>query len=146
MNADEEKSALLTGGALSVPLEMIQFAMSRSSGPGGQNVNKVNTRVELRLLVSAIRGGSPPMFQRLRMLAGKKITAGGELRIVSQETRSQEANREIVVAMLRQLLEDASKIPRKRHATRPTRGSQRRRVEAKKRRSDIKALRHSRDE
>ncbi len=135
----------ITGGVMRIPLEAIQFTMSRSSGPGGQNVNKVSTRVELRVPIGAIENGSPAMMQRLRALAGKKITASGELRIVSQETRSQETNREVAIAILRQLLEEASRLPRKRRPTRPTRSSQRRRVEAKKRRGEIKSLRRKQD-
>ncbi len=125
-------------GALSFPAEAMSFAMSRSSGPGGQNVNKLNTRVEVRLPLAAISGLSDVVGQRLRMLAGKRLTAAGELRMVCQQTRSQEANRQTATQMLLSLLDEATRVPRKRRATRPTRSSQRRRIEAKKRRGSVK--------
>lgn len=140
----DETPDILMAGVLRVPMEAISFAMSRSSGPGGQNVNKVNTRVELRLPLSAIANLSEPILQRLRMLAGKKLIAAGELRLVCQETRSQEANRAASLEMLRVLLEEASKLPKPRRATRPTRGSKRRRIEGKKHQSATKAGRSHR--
>ena len=146
MSTDAGKPPLVVGGALSVLAEALVFTASRSSGPGGQNVNKVNSRVELRLAIDVIEGFTPPIRQRFYMLAGKKISAAGELRIVSQETRSQENNREIVVEMLRQLFEEASRLPIKRRATKPSRGSQRRRMATKKHRGDIKQQRRSSSE
>ena len=143
MSTEPGKPPVVAGGALSVPVEAIEFAVSRSSGPGGQNVNKVNTRVELRLAVALIAGFTPPIWHRFHMLAGKKISGAGELRIVSQESRSQETNREIVTEMLRELFEEASRLPIKRRATRPSRGSERRRKAGKMHRGDIKQQRRS---
>ena len=125
-------------GTLWVPLSAIHTSVSRSSGPGGQNVNKQNTRIELRLPLSAIAGLTGPVEQRLRMLAGKRISGSDELRIVSQQTRSLDQNRDIAIEQLRLLLKEASRLPRKRHATMPTRSSRRRRMESKRRRSQLK--------
>lgn len=141
MSESEGQPPLLRGGRLSVALDAIRFAVSRSSGPGGQNVNKQNTRIELRVALSAIQGLTPPLLQKLLSLAGKRVVGGEELRLVSQETRSQEQNRAIAMEQLVNLLTAASHIPRTRYATRPTRASRRRRVEAKKRRGETKAQR-----
>jgi ribosome-associated protein len=124
-----------------VPLSAIATSVSRSSGPGGQNVNKQNTRIELRISLSAIQGLTDATEQRLRMLAGKRLSTSGELRMVSQQTRSLETNREIAIEQLRLLLEEACHLPRIRHATKPTRGSRRRRLDAKRRRGEVKASR-----
>lgn len=133
----------IRAGRLRVLLCAIDTAVSRSSGPGGQNVNKQNTRIELRVALAAIEGLTEAVEQRLRMLAGKRLSTSDELRIVSQQTRSLEQNRAIAIERLRLLLEEASRLPRTRHATRPTRGSRRRRLEAKQRRGAVKATRQS---
>jgi len=116
----------------------ITFAVSRSSGPGGQNVNKVNTRVELRLPLAAVTGLSPEQFARLRTLLGRRLSGAGELRLVSQESRSQELNRRAAVEQLASLIAAAWQLPAKRRKTRPSRNAHRRRVEDKRRRSQTK--------
>jgi ribosome-associated protein len=141
--SDQPVEGDIRGGVLSVPLDAVSFSVSRSSGPGGQNVNKVNTRIELRVALSSIQGLSESILQRLRMLAGKKLTAGGELRIVCQQTRSLETNRQDAIALLQAMLTEASRIPKKRHATKPSRGSKRRRLENKKRRGEVKTGRRT---
>ncbi len=141
MNDEITQPDAIHAGRLRVLLSAIHAAVSRSSGPGGQNVNKQNTRVELRVALAAIEGLTDPVLQRLRMLAGKRLSGSDELRIVSQQTRSLEQNRAIAVEQLRLLLEEASRLPRKRHATRPTRASRRRRLEAKHHRGEVKATR-----
>ena len=140
-----EPPSEIRGGVMTVPLSAISIAVSRSSGPGGQNVNKQNTRVELHVSLSAITGGTPEMHQRLRAMAGKRASNAGELRLVSQQTRSLEQNREIALFQLRTLLEEASKVPRKRRPTKPSKGAKRRRLENKKRRGEIKRSRSSAD-
>ena len=141
MNYDPIQPDAIRGGRLHVLRSAIQTAVSRSSGPGGQNVNKQNTRIELRVALSAIEGLTDAIEQRLRMLAGKRLSVADELRIVSQQTRSLEQNRAIAMEQLRLLLEEASRLPRKRHATGPTRASRRRRLQAKHHRGEVKATR-----
>jgi ribosome-associated protein len=141
VNDEMAQTHTICSGTLRVPLSAVHTAVSRSSGPGGQNVNKQNTRIELRVALAAIEGLTDPVEQRLRMLAGKRISGSHELRIVSQQTRSLEQNRDIAIEQLRMLLEQASHLPRKRHATRPTRASRRRRIEAKRRRGEVKVTR-----
>ena len=117
----------------------MRFTFVRSSGPGGQNVNKLNTKAELWVPLSAIRGLHPEALQRLIHLGGKRITRENELHLTAETARTQEGNRAVVLEKLRQLLEKAKHRPRPRRATRPSRASKQRRLEQKKRRSEIKA-------
>jgi len=119
----------------------LEFQASRSSGPGGQNVNKVNTRVELRFNISASVLLSDYQKQiLLKKLAGK-LTVDGVLIIASQEERSQLRNKEIAAAKLYQLLEKALKPVKKRKATRPTRASVEKRIQTKKKLAEKKSRR-----
>ncbi len=112
----------------------------RSSGPGGQNVNKVSTAVELRFDVSA---SSLPaeVKDRLVALAGKRMTAGHVLVIDSREHRTQAQNRDAARARLVALVQQAAVRPRRRTATRPAAGSREKRLSEKKRRGQVKGLR-----
>ena len=112
-----------------------------SSGPGGQNVNKVSTAVELRFEAARSPNLSPYVKTRLKVLAGRKWTKDGALIITAEKHRSQAMNRELATTKLVELIKKATDRPKYRVKTRPTLASKRRRLNGKKQRSQIKYLR-----
>ena len=121
-------------------LDLVEESFIAASGPGGQNVNKVATAVQLRLDVFALRL-EPAVFQRLKNLAGSRMTASGEIVLTARKYRTQEANREDARARLAELIEQALVEPKKRAKTRLNRVGKVERLKSKKARGTVKANR-----
>jgi ribosome-associated protein len=121
-------------------LEQVEESFIAASGPGGQNVNKVATAVQVRLDVFALRL-EPAVFQRLKALAGSRMTAKGEIVLTARKFRTQEANREDARARLAELIGQALIEPKKRARTRLNRVGKEQRIKSKKARGTVKANR-----
>ena len=124
----------------------IQEEFIRSSGPGGQNVNKVASAVQLRFNVAQSPSLPEDIKQRLLKLAGKRVNAGGILIIEAKRQRTQSQNRDDAMDRLVALIKKATELPKPRVKSRPTRASKERRLEGKRQRSKIKRLRGERPE
>ena len=123
-----------------IPESAITEKFLAGTGPGGQNVNKVATAVQLRLDSYALRL-SPPVFARFKQLAGTRLTAKGELVFTARKFRTQEANRADARARLNELVDAALVRPEKRIKTKPSKAARARRVDGKKARSAVKSMR-----
>ena len=126
---------------IEIPATALEYKFIRSSGPGGQNVNKVASAVQLRLNLGAWPQLDERIKRRLRTLAGRRLTDNDELVITAQQFRTQEQNKRDALERLTGLVEQASIIPKTRRATKPTRASKERRLQGKQRRSDVKQAR-----
>jgi ribosome-associated protein len=138
--------ALEVNDAIAIPLDEFQFETSRSGGPGGQNVNKVNSKVQLRWTPSTSPSLPDAVKARLLLNVANRLTREGELLIASTRTRDQGQNVEDCLDKLRNMILVALNPPKPRRATRPTLASKKRRVEAKQRRSDVKRGRQTPDQ
>ena len=126
---------------LSIDEKEIVETFQRASGPGGQNVNKVSSAVQLRFDVDHSPNLPPDVAKRLKKLGGRRLTNEGVLVLNAQRFRTQERNRADALERLIELIREACIRPVLRRATRPTLGSQRRRLDEKKIRSNVKSLR-----
>ncbi len=124
--------------AIARALSLVSESFVAASGPGGQNVNKVATAVQLRLDIYALRL-PVPVFQRFKQLAGSRMTAKGELLLIAQRHRTQEANRTDARDRLAELIEEAFKLPEPRAKSRLNRVGKTARLEGKKLRGAVKA-------
>ena len=125
--------------------DALRIQFSRSSGPGGQNVNKLSTKAELWLPLVAIEGMTQAAIDRLRAMAGRRITTAGEIHLVSETERAQEGNKAAILQRLREMIVAAKVEPKVRKKRKVSRAAKAKRLDAKKRRSDMKKLRRSFD-
>ncbi|MBW4050323.1 MAG: aminoacyl-tRNA hydrolase [Proteobacteria bacterium] len=128
-------------GSLSLPDRDFAWSFVRGSGPGGQNVNKVATTAQLRFDLAGTEALAPSVKERLRSLAGRRVSEDGALLIIARNHRTQEANRREALERLSDLLRRALVAPKARKATRPSRASKQRRLERKTQRQGTKRLR-----
>lgn len=128
---------------LSIDENELDYEFARSSGPGGQNVNKVETKVTLKLDIAASRSLTDLQKTRILENLASRITKDGVLRVTSQRHRTREANRHAAIARFIELMDDALAVRTERRPTKVSRAAKRRRIDEKKRRSHKKAMRRS---
>ena len=129
-----------------VPAQALSMTAVRAGGPGGQNVNKVASKVELRVDLSLIEGLDEASLTRLHILVRNRLDAAGRLLVTSQKTRDQAKNLSDAMEKVRELVATAMVAPKPRKKTRPSRGAVRRRIEDKRKNSDRKRARTQRDD
>ena len=125
------------------PESAVRIAFSRSGGPGGQHVNKTNSKAEVWIRLDAIVGLHPEAMERLKAMAGRKVTDAGELHVIAETSRSQHQNRDDALLRVRELIVQAMVRPKVRRKRKVSKAAKARRVDAKKRRGDIKSTRRS---
>jgi len=140
-NSTSERTHLVVTDRLSISLAEFSFEFMRSSGPGGQNVNKLNTKVRLRWPVSSSKSLEEDVRGRIEERYRRRINADGEFLVTSQRFRDQERNRADCLDKLSELLAAVAEPPRKRRLSRVPRGANRKRVELKRRQTRRKHLR-----
>jgi ribosome-associated protein len=124
-----------------IPDNDLSYSFVRASGPGGQNVNKVSSAVQLRFDMEGSAALSEPVKNRLRVLAGRRLTDDGAILIIARNQRSQDHNRREALERLTDLVQRALVVPKTRKATKPTRASKERRLEGKTRKQQTKRQR-----
>ncbi|MFS8181626.1 alternative ribosome rescue aminoacyl-tRNA hydrolase ArfB [Pseudovibrio denitrificans] len=140
-----ERKKIKVNERFSIEERDIKEDFIRASGPGGQNVNKVSSAVQLRFNLDGNTTLPDDLKSRLRKIAGSRLTLKGEIVLTADRFRTQERNREDALERLLELIRKAAYVPKTRKATRPTLASKRRRVEGKKQRGNIKKLRSSKN-
>lgn len=124
-----------------IPDSDLEFRFVRASGPGGQNVNKVSSAVQLRFDLAGSRALAERVKTRLRTLAGQRLNEDGSVLIIARRHRTQDQNRRDALERLSDLIERALIEPKARHATRPTRAAKERRLQSKRKHQRVKRLR-----
>lgn len=140
------ETSIPIGHGVSVPRAELEFRASRAGGPGGQHVNTSSSRIELRWDLERTRALDAEQRDRVRRRIGRRVDSAGIVRIVSDSRRSQLQNREAALERFQAILAEALAVPKRRKATRPTKASKERRLDAKKRRSGIKSERRHRSD
>ena len=142
---EPENNTTQVAPGIDLPASALSFTFSRSSGPGGQNVNKVNSRATLMVPVSALREALPAYaVNRLKIIAARYVTQEG-LQISASDSRSQIANRRACLDRLREVIVESLRRPKLRKKTKPSARAKQRRLDAKKHRGKIKSRRQGKD-
>ena len=137
---------LVVNSRIQIPDSQIEWSFVRSSGPGGQNVNKVNSKAILRWNALASDALAGDVRQRFLARYGRRLTAGGELIVASQRYRDQRRNIDDALEKLRAMLQEIAEPPKRRRRTKPTRSSVAERIQSKQARSRTKQLRRFKDD